>query len=249
MRKLGPFRFQSAALFLPLLVVSVQPVGPVDARPSASQDIPRTISIAAHVTEASQRFGISERWIYAVMRAESAGRVSATSHAGAMGLMQIMPATWAMLRARYRLGFDPYDPRDNIHAGTAYMREMYNQFGVSGFLAAYNAGPGRYGEYVRKDRRLPRETRIYVAKIMPEIVGGSSYFPASKAHLTAPESAPPVRVHWTQSDLFVAREAPDSRDKDSTDQRADLIASAPNPVSQNAPSEGLFAPISGQASE
>ena len=118
-----------------------------------------SISIADHVTEASQRFGIPEQWIYAVMHTESRGRVSALSSAGAMGLMQIMPATWRGLRARYGLGKNAYDPRDNIHAGTAYLREMYDQFGAPGFLAAYNAGPGRYLDYVRKGRILPIETR------------------------------------------------------------------------------------------
>ncbi len=50
---------------------------------------------AAHIAEASQRFGIPERWIRAVLRAESAGDVRAISSAGAMGLMQVMPDTWA----------------------------------------------------------------------------------------------------------------------------------------------------------
>src|SRR3546814_9197460 len=73
------------------------------------------------------------------MRAESAGDVRAVSHAGAMGLMQIMPATWTYLRGRYGLGDDPYHVRDNIIAGTAYLRELHDRFGSPGFLAAYNA--------------------------------------------------------------------------------------------------------------
>ena len=56
---------------------------------------------AAHIAEASQRFGIPEPWIRAVLRAESAGDMRAISSAGAMGLMQIMPDTWAALRVRY----------------------------------------------------------------------------------------------------------------------------------------------------
>ena len=58
--------------------------------------------------------------------------------------MQIMPQTWAELRARYGLGTDPYDPHDNILAGAAYIRELHDRYGAPGFLAAYNAGPGRY---------------------------------------------------------------------------------------------------------
>ncbi len=79
---------------------------------------------AAHIAEASQRFGIPERWIRTVLRAESAGDVRAISTAGAIGLMQVMPDTWAVLRDRYQLGRDPYQPRDNILAGIAYLREM-----------------------------------------------------------------------------------------------------------------------------
>ena len=100
------------------------------------------------VAEAAQRFGIPERWIWAVMRVESGGRVRAVSSKGAMGLMQIMPATWADLRARHGLGADPFDPRDNILAGAAYLREMHDRYGAPGFLAAYNAGPGRYDDYL-----------------------------------------------------------------------------------------------------
>src|SRR5216683_129537 len=51
------------------------------------------------------------------------------------------------LRLRYRLGRDPRDPHDNILAGAAYLREMHDRFGAAGFLAAYNAGPGRYQDY------------------------------------------------------------------------------------------------------
>ena len=125
------------------------------------------VEIAAHVSEASQQFGIPERWIYAVIRVESAGRVRAVSTAGAMGLMQLMPGTWARQRARFSLGQDPFDPRDNILAGTSYLREMYDRYGAQGFLAAYNAGPGRYEDWLAGRRSLPLETRLYVARIAP----------------------------------------------------------------------------------
>ena len=128
---------------------------------------------AAHITEASQRFGIPEHWIRAVLRAESAGDVRAISSAGAMGLMQVMPDTWAGLRARYRLGRDPYQPRDNILAGTAYLREMWDRYGnVGAMLAAYNAGPGRYDEHRSTGRPLPAETRAYVAAPPSEVQTG-----------------------------------------------------------------------------
>lgn len=139
--------------------------GALDAQPVDEPLLPARTSIAAHVREASQRFGVPEHWIHAVIRIESAGRITAVSSAGAMGLMQLMPGTWARQRARYGLGSDPFDPRDNIMAGTSYLREMYDRYGAAGFLAAYNAGPGRYEEWRDKGRPLPLETRRYVAAI------------------------------------------------------------------------------------
>ena len=126
---------------------------------------------AADIAEASRRFGIPESWIRAVMRVESSGRVQAVSPKGAIGLMQIMPDTWAGLRLRYRLGRNPHDPHDNILAGAAYLREMHDRFGAAGFLAAYNAGPGRYAEYLATGRPLPAETLAYVAALAP-LIGG-----------------------------------------------------------------------------
>lgn len=134
---------------------------------------PLRIGIADHVREAAHRFGMPESWIYAVIRIESAGRIRAVSSAGAMGLMQLMPATWARQRARLMLGSDPFDPRDNIIAGTAYLREMYDRYGAVGFLAAYNAGPGRYEEWRDRGRPLPLETRRYVASIAALLQGGN----------------------------------------------------------------------------
>lgn len=127
------------------------------------------------VAEASVRFGIPEQWINSVMRAESAGRTERygrpiRSRAGAMGLMQLMPATWAAMRNRYGLGRDPDDPRDNILAGTAYLREMYDRFGHPGLFAAYNAGPGRYADHLATGRRLPSETVAYLAAVTGPLV-------------------------------------------------------------------------------
>lgn len=122
------------------------------------------------IAEASQRYAVPEPWIRAVMRAESAGCTHLhgrpiTSAAGAMGLMQLMPATWNELRQHHGLGGDPYDPRDNILAGTAYLRELANRFGVPGAFAAYQAGPGRYAAHVGRGVPLPPETRRYIAQV------------------------------------------------------------------------------------
>ena len=126
-------------------------------------------SFAAFITEASQRFAIPEHWIRAMMRVESSGRLRARSRKGAMGLMQIMPQTWAELRARYDLGTDPYDPKDNILAGAAYIRELHDRYGAPGFLAAYNAGPRRYENHLATGRSLPSETQDYVATLAPTV--------------------------------------------------------------------------------
>jgi hypothetical protein len=129
-----------------------------------------------YIREASKRYDVPDVWIRAVMRVESGGREYQngqliTSSAGAMGLMQVMPETYSELRDRHTLGDDPFDPHDNIMAGTAYLREMYDIYGSPGFLAAYNAGPRRLDDYLSNNRALPDETRRYVSMIGPNIVG------------------------------------------------------------------------------
>lgn len=134
----------------------------------------------AHVAEAAARFAIPEAWILRVIDAESGGRTHLrgrpiTSPAGAIGLMQLMPGTWAQLRREHGFGPDPHDPRDNILAGTAYLRRMYDRFGYPGLFAAYNAGPGRYRAYLERGRPLPLETRLYVARIVGNGRGETSH--------------------------------------------------------------------------
>ena len=121
------------------------------------------------VREAAARFQVPGHWVRAVMHQELGGEQQATSPVGAMGLMQVMPATYEGLRVRYQLGDDPYDPHNNILAGTAYIREMYDRFGSPGFLAAYNAGPDRVDNYLARRASLPQETVNYVAAITPNL--------------------------------------------------------------------------------
>jgi hypothetical protein len=122
-----------------------------------------------YVREAAARFRVPGHWVRAVMHQESGGEQQATSPVGAMGLMQVMPGTYEGLRGRYQLGDDPYDPHNNILAGTAYIREMYDRFGSPGFLAAYNAGPERVQNYLAGRASLPDETINYVAAITPNL--------------------------------------------------------------------------------
>ena len=130
------------------------------------------------IRDASRRFDVPDLWIREVMRQESGGRASATSRVGAMGLMQVMPGTYRELAQRYNLGPDPYHPYDNLQAGAAYIREMYQLYGSPAFLAAYNAGPRRLEDYLWGNRGLPDETRNYVARIGPRIASAA---PARRA--------------------------------------------------------------------
>lgn len=185
---------------------------------------------AAFVTEASQRFGMPEHWIRAVRRVESAGDARAISSAGAVGLMQVMPATWAELRVRYRLGNDPYDPRDNIMAGTAYLREMHDRYGSPGFLAAYNAGPSRYEEYL-SGRPLPAETRAYVATLAP-LVGAGEITPGNPGAVVVAAVDPHV---WRRAPLFIAR----------SDGPSSAIPVQTDAASDDAPAATLVRDVSG----
>ena len=155
---------------------------------------------ADHIAEAAQRFALPAAWIRAVMKAESNGDVRAISPKGAIGLMQIMPETWAGLRLRHRLGNDPYDPHDNIIAGAAYIRELFDRYGSPGWIAAYNAGPGRY-EASLSGRPLPAETRAYVATVAPGLDG------AGDPGITVVAAVDPLA--WTRAPLFIVQ--PDRR--------------------------------------
>jgi soluble lytic murein transglycosylase-like protein len=167
---------------------------------SASSRAENVADWRAYVVEASVRFDIPVTWIERVMQAESAGRTKVRgrpiiSRAGAMGLMQLMPTTWAEMRAAYALGDNPHDPHDNIVAGTAYLRAMYDRFGYPGLFAAYNAGPGRYSAYLSGGRALPDETRNYLATV-------------SDAAVTAPQAQAQAQALRPRSTLFAVLRAP-----------------------------------------
>ncbi|WP_244443389.1 lytic transglycosylase domain-containing protein [Bradyrhizobium sp. Ai1a-2] len=225
-----------AILLLACLLVISGPTPAVSAQAAAVQRQQASDSYAAHVAEAARRFGIPAAWIRAVMRIESGGDRRAVSPKGALGLMQLMPKTWADMRARYGLGRDPFEPHDNILAGAAFLRELHDRYGSPGFLAAYNAGPGRYEDFRDRHRPLPAETVAYVAAIVPFVDAESTPGPL----LVAASS----RSSWTRAPLFFGRaERPSSAvrvtpDPPANDDRAavpvhDLSAIAPQ-------SQGLF---------
>lgn len=167
------------AVVLLLFALTISPAAAVAETASAEQTASSRTNdpFARFIDEASHRFGVPVHWIRAVLDVESAGNARAKSPKGAMGLMQIMPDTWAELRLRYGLGDDPYDPHDNILAGSAYLRELHDRYGSPAFLAAYNAGPARYEEHLA-GRSLPTETLAYLEKLAPMIGGDMSAFKA-----------------------------------------------------------------------
>ncbi len=217
MRPLAP----RCALFAAVVLASAAlNVGPVLAQTPVTAPVgPPRDSIAVAVAEASRRFGIPPEWILAVMRVESGGDANAVSRAGAIGLMQIMPATYAELRRDLGLGPDPFAVRDNVLAGTAYLRRMYDRYGSPGFLAAYNAGPGRWEAYLSGVRPLPAETIRYVERLAA-ITGPATF--------TDPRNPPPpLPPSPFTAPLFVARNvdrrAPNPRGE--RDRIAALLAS------------------------
>ncbi len=146
MDRLSPLIFAAAA------IVSPAYAAPLD-------------QFQAHIIGASQRFGIPARWIEAAIKAESNGDARAISPKGAMGLMQLMPETWAGLRDRHDLGADPFDPHTNILAGTAYLKVMQDRFGYPALFSRLQCrtGPlrGPFASRKTASHRNPRLCRAH----------------------------------------------------------------------------------------
>jgi hypothetical protein len=235
--------WRRTAIALPALLAFLAGA-PVAALAQAAESRAVAHRFAGHVSEAAARFGLPEAWIWRVMRIESAGDARAVSRAGARGLMQVMPATWAELRVRYGLGPDPFDPRDNIMAGAAYLREMYDRFGWPGFLAAYNAGPARYENHLATGRPLPAETRAYLATLTARLRedGDAAAAPA----LPDPHA-------WRRASLFPARSTERLSavmTDEGPERRLPSAEDAANRPSETGQAEGrLFFSLSGQSSQ
>lgn len=237
----------SGAIVLAVLLTIVLPLKTIVAAESErsvapSQSSSKAAVHAAFVTEACHRFAIPEHWIRAVIDVESGWNVRAVSSRGALGLMQIMPQTWVELSVRYQLGLDPFDPHDNILAGTAYLRQMLDRFGTEGFLAAYNAGPRRFAEHLASGKSLPEETQTYVAKLAPLIGVQQGERGTSAVKRT---------VAWQEGALFVGQSRVPSVDVQSASvpsfapsSRVSSFANAPVLVPQ---ATGLFVPRSSVA--
>lgn len=178
--------------FFPVLAMVACAAAPLPAsvQPVRSRASGRCLD---HAAEAAARARLPVEIVLRVMRAESGGDAHAVSPRGAIGCMQIMPATWNDLTRRYRLGRDPFDARMNMNGGALYLAELVAQFGTPGAYSAYNAGPGRYRRYVAGGVPLPAETVAYTARL-----AGS-----------APNAAAvPVAPRWQEAALFIARPTP-----------------------------------------
>jgi hypothetical protein len=217
----------------------------------------------SYIGEAAQRFAIPQEWIRAVMRSESAGRTMLngqpiTSVAGAMGLMQLMPGTYLEMRQRYALGIDSYDPHDNVLAGAAYLRLMYQQYGYPGLFAAYNAGPARFEGYLLRGKSLPSATLSYVGSIVPGVettmarsvsadqnVTSNAVRPVPNSHRAAPNQRLFFALNQPQNAQFLTpheAEIPQKSPRAGAENiAANHVFEVQNPATQTG---GLFIPLS-----
>ena len=129
------------------------------------------------IKSAARRFTIPASWIREVMHIESGGRtmmaenIRIVSSQGALGLMQLLPGTFAEMSAQYGLGRDPFDPHDNIFAGAAYLRWLRGKYGFPTMFEAYNDGPANFEQRLTKGVPLPVETRSYVSAVTVALGG------------------------------------------------------------------------------
>jgi len=183
---------------------------------------------------ASQRFDIPAVWIAAVMARESAGLTALggrpiISRAGAMGLMQLMPDTWSDMRARYRLGPDPFDPHDNIFAGAAYLRRMFDRYGYPNLFAAYHAGPGHLDAVLAGAKPLPAATKTYLESIVSGV----------KLETISSENRLSISSNPASDSLFFVR-------VDDGNSSVTTSNSPPDGAKSPRAAQGLFVPLASQ---
>ena len=148
------------------------------------------------VARASHRAGVPVAWINAVMRVESGGRTMLTdtqpmiSSKGALGLMQVLPQTYRDMQAQYKLGPNPFEPKDNIGAGAGYLRWLHGKYGYPAMFAAYNAGPGRVDYVLDGHKQLSAETKSYVTRVAAILGEPSDGALINVAKFTRPDGTP-----------------------------------------------------------
>lgn len=136
-----------------------KPVGTAGTGGAVDPDLFERTPYGEVIAAVSQAHGVDPMLVRALIQVESNYRARARSNRGAMGLMQLMPATARAYNVR-----NPYDPKANIAAGVKHLKSLIDRWGVELALAAYNAGEGA----VKKFNGVPpyRETRNYVSKIL-----------------------------------------------------------------------------------
>jgi soluble lytic murein transglycosylase-like protein len=156
---------EDEAVPTPVPAVSAPAVPAVPIAPVAVADARQPLDPKRLADEAARRYNLPEALIRSIIRAESGFRQDAISPKGAIGLMQLMPATAGQLHA------NPHDPKENVEAGTVYLRDLLLKYEnhedqVARAVAAYNAGPGAVDRY----NGIPpyRETREYVIRVLSE---------------------------------------------------------------------------------
>ena len=144
---------KSPAAYSPLPQIVNQPV------PEVSNNLQEKKTFDPIIEEASRTYAVEPGLIRAVIQVESSGNALAVSPAGAQGLMQLMPATGAELGVK-----NPFDPAQNIMAGTRYLRQLMDRYqgNVRLVLAAYNWG---MGNLERRPEAMPKETQRYIVKV------------------------------------------------------------------------------------
>lgn len=176
--KFGPFAIISLFFLTNVTGLFFSPVLAPGATPTSAfiETIPADIPVSGNcdldwmIYRAGEKAGVDPRFIHAVIKQESRYKNQAISHAGAQGLMQLMPAT-----AKRFGNKDPYDAASNIEAGTKYLKWLLKRFDgdVKLALAGYNAGEGAVDKY---DGIPPyNETQNYVKKIVANY--GKTYHP------------------------------------------------------------------------
>jgi len=209
---------------------------------ASAAEIVQIANYAANIEDAARRFDLPPLLIGSVIAEESGGDASAVSPKGALGLMQLMPRTYADMSSLFGLGADPFDPHDNIVAGTAYLRRMLDRFGESGFLAAYNVGPGRYEAHLETGEELPRETLNYVSDIESKQFEAADRF-QTRSKVATSQSSPTRAISddgsWQSASLFATEIARSSTDGSITDAAMDVTSSVLR-TSRTSEVEALF---------
>ena len=203
------------ALLAPIISAAATPV-------TTSLRFDGSSDVDAAIREASLRFGVPASWVRGVIQLESRGTSNAVSAKGALGLMQLMPATYEALRQRLGLGADPLSVRNNVMAGTAYLRDMLDRYGVVGMLGAYNAGPGRWEQHLAGSRTLPAETVGYITALGPLLT--SDLVADTVAAIEEPPRTP------AEASLFVPANAP--QPPPGRQRIVDVIAANPTVIMQ-----------------